>query len=963
MQICNLKRVDFQANLTDYHQVMKNWKMVQESFRRKGVQKKIAVDKLIQGRFQDNLEFAQWFYQFFQNAGGVDRSQDYNPVEKRAKAKGGKDFGSPVMSPTRLRSKRKLKSKRRFSKNNSILSPRLSSSKNAISKSNVLSPRRTSKETIKAPAKRIRSVYSQSYSRSPESASCERSIINTPSLQGSIENSQNKLNSLRDRKAKLMKLIQEKEFEKEDNLLALLEIEEKWKPENKIAKQLYTLMFEEPGDWTLPSATNYRDLFWVPNVFSLDDEKKLDIGLDSVYPQAEQESTYQISKNMGLIFSPDVNRNSNETMIQIRNENGNTLLHADILPNTPKHHIRNVSSQIISDLDQLMTNMRTENMDLPVFDKEKHRKFMNSPPLQPDLNTINENITEPSMDINFFEPNEIIDNQNVNKIEIEQTLQIEIEHVGLDKEMDMEIDMDTIDDNTNETNFENTNDIPSPIFTENNIHEESSKIIHHHNIQNDMMEIEKEEEENMDIEIEKNEENNFKDKKNEENNFENKNKLTIDVSLCTNQKEAIIDSSSEEKIKNELKNMEICIDNNNKDELFIGMEDNGIVKKVVQENEKFLSMMEIKNEFNKQNEEDLEDEIITDVQTETINKITIEKINVQTKTDKKEINVNALKNKKIINIITENRIEEESDNDNEEDFSSPLVGKFWEQSQPNKTLLRSPSSSLSQLNVQSPLVKSPTVSFLQKQSSSSPKQTTTQIFSSPVKLSHNSQLLQQSILQTQKKTSLTQFNLLAPRASLSQPKTSLSCIITPPQISIRSSSSEELFDDDDDIPITPPSNTENNLEKKNIIREIEKLQVILEYEGGQNLDKTEKLEIEEELNKFGEIENQENETIKFSKNKLTLNNSNNKIQSPPQSPLGEQSLTRTNSNFNSAPTMAKTFGSNQINFKNQKTTNFVQDEHQTLKFNTEEQVDSENYHISDAFRIAKENKEFLHKYT
>ena len=38
-----------------------------------------------------------------------------------------------------------------------------------------------------------------------------------------------------------MKLIQEKECKKEESLLALLEIEENWKPESKIAKQLYTV--------------------------------------------------------------------------------------------------------------------------------------------------------------------------------------------------------------------------------------------------------------------------------------------------------------------------------------------------------------------------------------------------------------------------------------------------------------------------------------------------------------------------------------------------------------------------------------------------------------------------------------------------------------------------------------------------------------------------------------------------
>ena len=43
------------------------------------------------------------------------------------------------------------------------------------------------------------------------------------------------------------------------------------------------------------------------------------------------------------------------------------------------------------------------------------------------------------------------------------------------------------------------------------------------------------------------------------------------------------------------------------------------------------------------------------------------------------------------------------------------------------------------------------------------------------------------------------------------------------------------------------THTENNSEENNILREIEKLETILEYEG-KNLNKAEKLEIKDELN-------------------------------------------------------------------------------------------------------------------
>jgi len=74
-----MKRVKFEAN-QDY-QYVDNFKMLQSSFKKKGVDKVIPVERLIKGRFQDNFEFAQWFKKFhdanFQ--GG-----DYDPAERRA---------------------------------------------------------------------------------------------------------------------------------------------------------------------------------------------------------------------------------------------------------------------------------------------------------------------------------------------------------------------------------------------------------------------------------------------------------------------------------------------------------------------------------------------------------------------------------------------------------------------------------------------------------------------------------------------------------------------------------------------------------------------------------------------------------------------------------------------------------------------------------------------------------------
>ncbi|KAM9475719.1 microtubule-associated protein RP/EB family member 1a isoform 2-T2 [Clarias gariepinus] len=58
-----LKRVKFQAKLE--HEYIHNFKILQGSFKKLGVNKIIPVDKLVKGKFQDNFEFVQWFKKFF----------------------------------------------------------------------------------------------------------------------------------------------------------------------------------------------------------------------------------------------------------------------------------------------------------------------------------------------------------------------------------------------------------------------------------------------------------------------------------------------------------------------------------------------------------------------------------------------------------------------------------------------------------------------------------------------------------------------------------------------------------------------------------------------------------------------------------------------------------------------------------------------------------------------------------
>ncbi|KAH8252468.1 hypothetical protein KR032_000202 [Drosophila birchii] len=58
-----LKRVKFRTNLE--HEYIQNFKILQAGFKKMSIDKIIPIDKLIKGRFQDNLEFLQWFKKFF----------------------------------------------------------------------------------------------------------------------------------------------------------------------------------------------------------------------------------------------------------------------------------------------------------------------------------------------------------------------------------------------------------------------------------------------------------------------------------------------------------------------------------------------------------------------------------------------------------------------------------------------------------------------------------------------------------------------------------------------------------------------------------------------------------------------------------------------------------------------------------------------------------------------------------
>ncbi|OMJ82189.1 hypothetical protein SteCoe_17213 [Stentor coeruleus] len=63
------------------HEFVNNYKLLQQAFEKQNVHKHIEVEKLIKAKYQDNLEFMQWFKRFFDlNCRG---GADYNAIERR----------------------------------------------------------------------------------------------------------------------------------------------------------------------------------------------------------------------------------------------------------------------------------------------------------------------------------------------------------------------------------------------------------------------------------------------------------------------------------------------------------------------------------------------------------------------------------------------------------------------------------------------------------------------------------------------------------------------------------------------------------------------------------------------------------------------------------------------------------------------------------------------------------------
>ncbi|KAA6385632.1 MAG: putative Microtubule-associated protein RP/EB family member 1 [Streblomastix strix] len=76
-----LHRVNFKAKLE--YEFEKNYKILQDSFTKLGIQKAVDVQKLQKGKFQDVLELCQWIKGYYSQNVGTGARAGYDPVARR----------------------------------------------------------------------------------------------------------------------------------------------------------------------------------------------------------------------------------------------------------------------------------------------------------------------------------------------------------------------------------------------------------------------------------------------------------------------------------------------------------------------------------------------------------------------------------------------------------------------------------------------------------------------------------------------------------------------------------------------------------------------------------------------------------------------------------------------------------------------------------------------------------------
>jgi len=95
-----MSRVDFTVQYE--YDFTKNWKLMQNGFQKAGIDKMIPVQRLIKGRYQDNLEFMQWMYKYARDTyNGDPDDPSYDAIGRRSKSKGGREYTGSSKAGTR----------------------------------------------------------------------------------------------------------------------------------------------------------------------------------------------------------------------------------------------------------------------------------------------------------------------------------------------------------------------------------------------------------------------------------------------------------------------------------------------------------------------------------------------------------------------------------------------------------------------------------------------------------------------------------------------------------------------------------------------------------------------------------------------------------------------------------------------------------------------------------------------
>eukprot|EP01041_Mallomonas_annulata_P000199 gene199-358_t len=166
-----------------------NYKILQTSFTKLQIDRGVDVNRLVQGRYQDNFEFMQWYKRFYETQVSDGRG-DYDPAAVRTKGKGGVQYNEQFgrSGPTRppgasnLTSNAAPNSRSKITKNNNNTTHTATTTTTAAakeSKSSGPSSTAASKASAppKPPSKAVHSTHTTTASTSHSSSVASESSI------------------------------------------------------------------------------------------------------------------------------------------------------------------------------------------------------------------------------------------------------------------------------------------------------------------------------------------------------------------------------------------------------------------------------------------------------------------------------------------------------------------------------------------------------------------------------------------------------------------------------------------------------------------------------------------------------------------------------------------------------------------------------------------------------------------